>query len=104
VNFNGRKQVVNTHNPEVSYHRGPLYGGVWRARNFIFNKATQYPVVVLKGAGQIAGMFKIEQPPQLRTTLAATPTTLTAAGVSAGEYGSQYLDDPSEDGDDAFTS
>jgi hypothetical protein len=59
----------------------------------VFEKRWEYPIVLLKGAGQLAGQFRTLQAPQLRTQIALTQTTLEGAGLRAGQYVRQYLVD-----------
>ena len=85
----------NPQHPLYTYHHGPIYTN--GAQEMVFNKVWAYPVVVMKGAGQVAGQFRSMQPPQLRTLLALTPATYVGAGQPAGSIRHQPLIDTGED-------
>jgi hypothetical protein len=73
------------------YHQGPIYTN--GALELVFDKQWEYPIVVMKGAGQIAGQWSTRQSPQMRVQIALTPVTLEGAGVRAGQINPQYLVD-----------
>lgn len=72
-----------------TYHQGPIYTN--GALQLVFDKQWEYPIVEMKGAGQIAGQWATIQRPQLRVNLALTPATLEGAGVTAGMIAMQSL-------------
>ena len=74
-----------------TYHQGPVYTN--GALQLVFDKKWEYPVVVMKGAGQYAGQWRTLQSPQLRAQVALTPATLEGAGIRAGQINAQYLSD-----------
>jgi hypothetical protein len=88
------KKVQHPQSP-YSYHTGPIYTN--GALEMVFNKKWAYPVVLIKGAGQVAGQWASRQAPQLRAQLALTSTTLKAAGQYAGQINFQPLTDDSPD-------
>ena len=80
---------VKPQTSEYTYHQGPVYTNV--ALQLVFDKRWEYPVVLLKGAGQVAGQWKTLQRPQLRVQFALTPATLEGSGIRAGQIEQQPL-------------
>lgn len=74
-----------------TYHQGPIYtNGI---QQLVFDKKWEYPIQLIKGAGQYAGQWSTRQNPQLRVHMALTPATLEGAGIRAGQISQQQLID-----------
>lgn len=91
---------VQANHLQYTYHQGPIYTN--GALQMVFDKRWEYPLVMMKGAGQIAGQWHSRQNPQLRVQMALTQTTLKAAGQIAGQIDHQPLMDNSPDANAAI--
>lgn len=88
--------TTNPHAPTLArYHQGPILTN--GALEFVYEKPVTYPLITLKGPGQlIAKPFRIVAPQLGHYDLQTTDVSLQGAGVIAGGVEFQSLTEPGD--------